>query len=167
MLADRSQTLGSLKKIPQESLGQWAHQADIAGNTQLFHPAQSLGLARHTRAQEGRQGELLEDEGNGLEESIIADAAGPETAPAIDPDKFADFRQAMGADFIGEVLDVMRGLAQSGMTMVIVTHEIAFARRVAHRVVVFEAGLIVESGTPEEVLERPRTAATRALLAMD
>ena len=50
--------------------------------------------------------------------------------------------------------------------MVIVTHEIGFARRVAHRVVVLDGGRIVESGAPDEVLERPRTAATRALLAM-
>ena len=51
--------------------------------------------------------------------------------------------------------------------MVIVTHEIGFARRVADRVVVLAGGRIVESGTPEEVLERPRAAETRALLGAD
>jgi polar amino acid transport system ATP-binding protein len=61
---------------------------------------------------------------------------------------------------------VIAHLAGGGQTMVIVTHEIAFARRVAQRVVVVDAGLIVESGAPDDVLERPRNAATRALLAM-
>jgi len=61
---------------------------------------------------------------------------------------------------------VIGDLAAAGQTMVIVTHEIAFARRVANQVVVLAGGRIVESGPPGEVLERPRAAETRVLLGM-
>ncbi len=64
-----------------------------------------------------------------------------------------------------EVLAVVAELAAAGQTMVIVTHEVAFARRVAHRVVVLADGRIVEEGPPAAVIDAPRTAATRALLA--
>jgi polar amino acid transport system ATP-binding protein len=71
---------------------------------------------------------------------------------------------ALDPRLVGEVLAVIGDLAAAGQTMVIVTHEIAFARRVAHRVIVLVEGRIVESGTAEEVLDRPRAAETRALL---
>ena len=74
---------------------------------------------------------------------------------------------ALDPRLVGEVLAVVADLAAAGQTMVIVTHEIGFARRVADRVVVLAGGRIVESGTPEEVLERPRAAETRALLGAD
>src|SRR5437773_8477036 len=74
---------------------------------------------------------------------------------------------ALDPRLIGEVLAVIADLAAAGQTMVIVTHEIGFARRVADRVVVRAGGRIVESGPPEEVLERPRAAETRALLGAD
>jgi polar amino acid transport system ATP-binding protein len=73
---------------------------------------------------------------------------------------------ALDPRLVGEVLAVIADLALGGQTMMIVTHEMAFARRVAHRVLVLDGGCIVESGTPEEVLDRPSTAATRALLGM-
>ena len=73
---------------------------------------------------------------------------------------------ALDPRLVGEVLAVVGDLAAAGQTMVIVTHEIAFARRVANRVVVLAGGRIVESGTPAEVLDRPRTAEARALLGM-
>jgi polar amino acid transport system ATP-binding protein len=66
----------------------------------------------------------------------------------------------------GEVLAVIADLAVGGQTMILVTHEIAFARRVAHRVAVLTDGRVVEIGSPAEVLERPRTAETRALLGV-
>src|SRR5207244_1291195 len=74
---------------------------------------------------------------------------------------------ALDPRLVGEVLAVVADLAAAGQTMVIVTHEIGFARRVADRVVVLAGGRIVESGPPEEVLERPRAAETRALLGAD
>jgi len=71
---------------------------------------------------------------------------------------------ALDPRLVGEVLAVVADLAAGGQTMVIVTHEIGFARRVADRVVVLAGGRIVESGTPEEVLDRPQAVETRALL---
>jgi len=71
---------------------------------------------------------------------------------------------ALDPRLVGEVLSVVADLAAAGQTMMIVTHEIAFARRVAHRVFVLAEGAIVESGAPGEVLDHPRTTATRALL---
>jgi ABC-type polar amino acid transport system ATPase subunit len=67
---------------------------------------------------------------------------------------------------VGEVLTVIGDLAAAGQTMIVVTHEIAFARRVAHRVVVLAGGRIVESGAPADVLERPNAPETRTLLGL-
>ncbi len=79
---------------------------------------------------------------------------------------FDEPTSALDPRLVGEVLAVVADLAAAGQTMIVVTHEIAFARRVAHRVVVLVGGMIVESGTAEEVLERPRTSETRALLGL-
>jgi polar amino acid transport system ATP-binding protein len=73
---------------------------------------------------------------------------------------------ALDPRLTGEVLAVVSDLAAAGQTMVLVTHEVAFARRVAHRVVVMADGRIVEAGAPADVLERPRTAETRGFLGM-
>jgi polar amino acid transport system ATP-binding protein len=64
----------------------------------------------------------------------------------------------------GEVLGVIADLAAAGQTMIIVTHEVPFARRVAHRVLVLADGRVVEQGTPADVFERPRSAETRSFL---
>ena len=61
---------------------------------------------------------------------------------------------------VGEVLAVMKELAKEGMTMVVVTHEIGFAREVASRVIFMEGGYIVEEGTPDEVINHPKEART-------
>jgi polar amino acid transport system ATP-binding protein len=74
---------------------------------------------------------------------------------------------ALDPRLVGEVLAVIADLARAGQTMLIVTHEMGFARRVAHRLVVLVDGRIAESGTPDEVLDRPRTPETRALLGLD
>jgi len=74
---------------------------------------------------------------------------------------------ALDPRLTSEVLSVIADLAGGGQTMVLVTHEIAFARGVAHRVLVMAAGRIVESGTPGDVLDRPRTAETRTFLGLD
>jgi ABC-type polar amino acid transport system ATPase subunit len=66
---------------------------------------------------------------------------------------------------ISEVLDVMTGLAESGMTMVVVTHEMGFARRAADRVVFMDAGEILEIATPDEFFEAPQTERARAFLS--
>ena len=73
---------------------------------------------------------------------------------------------ALDARLVGEVLAVVGDLAAGGQTMLIVTHELGFARRVADRVLVLAGGRIVESGPPAEVLDRPQAPETRALLGM-
>ncbi len=65
---------------------------------------------------------------------------------------------------VGEVLAVIADLAAAGQTMLVVTHEMSFARRVASRAIVLADGRIAEEGTPDAVLDAPRSAATRALL---
>jgi len=70
---------------------------------------------------------------------------------------FDEPTSALDPELIGEVLDVMRGLADEGMTMMVVTHEMAFAREVADRVVFMDGGVVVEEGPPSEVLDHPKT----------
>ena len=78
---------------------------------------------------------------------------------------FDEPTSALDPELVGEVLDVIRDLAAQGTTMIVVTHEIAFAREVADTVVFMADGRIVEQGPPAEVLDRPRHERTRAFLA--
>lgn len=78
---------------------------------------------------------------------------------------FDEPTSALDPELVGEVLNVMKRLAESGMTMIVVTHEIGFAREVADRVVFMDGGVIVESGHPSEVLVNPKEERTRAFLA--
>ena len=72
---------------------------------------------------------------------------------------------ALDPELVGEVLSVMKRLADSGMTMIVVTHEIGFAREVADRVVFMDGGHIIEEGSPEEILVAPKEERTKAFLA--
>ncbi|NUO61086.1 MAG: amino acid ABC transporter ATP-binding protein [Hamadaea sp.] len=78
---------------------------------------------------------------------------------------FDEPTSALDPELVGEVLDVMQGLAREGMTMIVVTHEIGFAREVGHQVVFMDAGVVVEAGRPRDVLENPQHERTRAFLA--
>lgn len=78
---------------------------------------------------------------------------------------FDEPTSALDPELVGEVLDVMRELAQSGMTMVVVTHEMGFAREVADKVIFMDGGVIVEAGDPKEVLTNPQQDRTKAFLA--
>ena len=73
---------------------------------------------------------------------------------------FDEPTSALDPEMVGEVLAVMKELAHDGMTMVVVTHEIGFAREVASRVVFMEGGYIVEEGTPDEVILNPKEPRT-------
>ena len=88
-------------------------------------------------------------------------------ALAMDPKLmlFDEPTSALDPELVGEVLDVMRRLARQGMTMIVVTHEIGFAREVADAVAFMDAGVIVEHGSPGEVLDRPEHERTRAFLS--
>ena len=70
----------------------------------------------------------------------------------------------MDPELVGEVLKTMKAVAQTGITMLVVTHEIAFAREAADRVIYMEGGQIVEQGTPQEVIDHPRQEQTLRLL---
>lgn len=73
---------------------------------------------------------------------------------------FDEPTSALDPEMVGEVLAVMKELARDGMTMIVVTHEIGFAREVASRVIFMEGGYIIEEGTPEEVLDHPKEPRT-------
>src|SRR5436309_796116 len=79
---------------------------------------------------------------------------------------FDEPTSALDPELVSEVLSVIRRLAEGGMTMIVVTHELRFAREVADRIVFMADGRIIEEGTPEEILERPREARTRQFLQL-
>jgi polar amino acid transport system ATP-binding protein len=87
-------------------------------------------------------------------------------ALCMDPDMmlFDEVTSALDPELVGEVLRVMRQLADDGTTMLVVTHEMGFARRVADRVVFMDGGVIVEEGPPEQVLGDPQHARTQRFL---
>jgi polar amino acid transport system ATP-binding protein len=78
---------------------------------------------------------------------------------------FDEPTSALDPELVGEVLNVMRDLARAGMTMLVVTHEMGFAREVADQLVFMDAGVIVESGKPREVLSAPKHERTKAFLS--
>ncbi len=84
-------------------------------------------------------------------------------ALAMDPDLmlFDEPTSALDPELVGEVLEVMKDLAKSGMTMVVVTHEVGFAREVGSHVVFMDEGMIIEQGTPEQVIDNPQEERTR------
>ena len=77
---------------------------------------------------------------------------------------FDEPTSALDPEMVGEVLDVMKGLAKDGMTMAVVTHEMGFAREVADRVVFMDQGMIMEVATPEELFNNPQNERTQAFL---
>jgi ABC-type polar amino acid transport system ATPase subunit len=78
---------------------------------------------------------------------------------------FDEPTSALDPEMIKEVLDAMTKLARSGMTMIVVTHEMGFAKAVADRMYFFDDGLIVETGTPEEIFTRPKEDRTKLFLS--
>ena len=87
-------------------------------------------------------------------------------ALAMSPDVmlFDEPTSALDPEMVGEVLSVMQDLAKKGMTMVVVTHEMGFAKEVADRVIFMADGIIQEEGTPEEIFERPQNSRTQDFL---
>jgi polar amino acid transport system ATP-binding protein len=89
-------------------------------------------------------------------------------ALAMDPHVmlFDEVTSALDPELVKEVLDVMRELAEEGMTMVVVTHEIGFAREVAHRAVFMDEGVVIEEGQPVELLDHPQQERTQRFLGL-
>ena len=88
-------------------------------------------------------------------------------AMAMDPDVilFDEPTSALDPEMVGEVLDLMKTLAEDGMTMVIVTHEMGFAREVADRIIFVDEGKIIEEGTPEEFFTNPKNPRLKDFLS--
>jgi polar amino acid transport system ATP-binding protein len=144
--------LGNVTEAPHRVLGLTLAVADARARTLLAR----VGLASHADAYPhtlsgGQQQRVAIARALAMEPLVLLL---DEPTSALDP------------RLVGEVLAVVADLAAGGQTMVIVTHEIAFARKVAGRVIVLASGRIVESGPPAEVLERPRATETRALLGL-
>ena len=139
----------------------------------MLAPMKVRGVGRKEAKQ--RAGELLEQVGladrgdtypaqlSGGQQQRVAIAR----ALAMDPKLmlFDEPTSALDPELVGEVLEVMRALAKDGMTMLVVTHEIGFAKSAADSVVFMDQGVIVESGPPEEVLGNPQHERTKAFLA--
>ena len=78
---------------------------------------------------------------------------------------FDEPTSALDPEMVGEVLDVMKGLAREGMTMVVVTHEMGFAREVGNRVLFMADGLLVEEGSPRDIFEYPKSPRLQEFLS--
>jgi polar amino acid transport system ATP-binding protein len=136
-------------------------------------PTQVLGVPRRQAQEEARA--LLERVGlsdkeqeypgrlSGGQQQRVAIARALAMKPRVI--LFDEPTSALDPELVGEVLKVMAGLAAEGMTMIVVTHEIAFAREVADTVVFMDNGVVVESGTPTEVIDHPQHERTRRFLA--
>ena len=88
-------------------------------------------------------------------------------ALCMEPDVmlFDEPTSALDPEMVGEVLDVMKELASQGMTMIVVTHEMGFAREVANRVIFLDDGVIAEEGSPEEIFGNPKTERLQTFLS--
>ena len=78
---------------------------------------------------------------------------------------FDEPTSALDPEMVGEVLDVMKHLAEAGMTMVVVTHEMGFAREVASRILFLADGIIAEEGTPQQIFNQPKTERLKGFLS--
>ena len=109
------------------------------------------------------KGDAYPDELSGGQKQRVAIAR----SLAMNPDimLFDEPTSALDPEMVGEVLDTMKELAAQGMTMVVVTHEMGFAREVSDRVVFMDGGYIVEEGTPDEVINHPKEARTQDFLS--
>ena len=88
-------------------------------------------------------------------------------ALAMEPDVmlFDEPTSALDPEMVGEVLNVMKSLAKDGMTMVVVTHEMGFAKEVGDRILFMDEGRIIEEGTPEEIFQNPKNSRTKDFLS--
>jgi ABC-type polar amino acid transport system ATPase subunit len=144
--------LENVTEAPRRVLGIAPEEAEVRGRALLAR----VGLGEFADAHPGRLS------GGQQQRVAIARALAMEPVVML----FDEPTSSLDPRLVGEVLAVIGDLAASGQTMIVVTHEMAFARRVAHRVVVLAGGRIVESGAPGQVLERPNAPETRALLGL-
>ena len=124
--------------------------------------AERIALEQLARVGLADRADFLPDQLSGGQQQRVAIAR----ALAMDPHVmlFDEATSALDPELVRGVLDVMRSLAEAGMTMVVVTHEMGFAREVADRVIFMEGGVIVEEGTPTEVFDHPKHERTKDFL---
>ena len=124
--------------------------------------AKRIAIEQLERVGLGDRTDYYPDELSGGQQQRVAIAR----ALAMEPHVmlFDEATSALDPELVRGVLDVMRELAHGGMTMIVVTHEMGFARDVADRVIFMDGGVIVEQGAPEEVFEHPKSERTRAFL---
>ncbi|HZP37226.1 MAG TPA: amino acid ABC transporter permease/ATP-binding protein [Methylomirabilota bacterium] len=144
--------LENICEAPVRVHGERPDQARARATTLL----ESVGLAYHA--------DHLPSRLSGGQQQRVAIARALAISPRVM--LFDEPTSALDPELVSEVLSVIRRLAEGGMTMIVVTHELRFAREVADRVVFMADGRIVEEGTPEQVLERPREARTQQFLKL-
>jgi polar amino acid transport system ATP-binding protein len=144
---------------------------DVAGNLTIAQrrvlkrsKAEAMEVAESVLERVGLSDKLhaYPDQLSGGQQQRVAIAR----ALASDPEMmlFDEPTSALDPELVGEVLDVMKSLSEVGMTMLVVTHEMGFARRVADRVVFVDGGLVVEEGRPEQVIDHPAHERTQRFL---
>jgi polar amino acid transport system ATP-binding protein len=124
--------------------------------------ARALGLELLQQVGLGDKGDHYPAQLSGGQQQRVAIARALAMKPKLM--LFDEPTSALDPELVGDVLDVMKNLAKAGMTMIVVTHEMGFAREVADKVVFIDKGQIVESGTPKQVLDNPKEARTKAFL---
>ena len=124
--------------------------------------AKALGLELLKQVGLGDKGDHYPAQLSGGQQQRVAIARALAMKPKLM--LFDEPTSALDPELVGDVLDVMKNLAKAGMTMIVVTHEMGFAREVADKVVFIDKGQIVESGTPKQVLDNPKEARTKAFL---
>ena len=125
--------------------------------------ARERGLALLERVGLSGLGDRFPNQLSGGQQQRVAIAR----ALAMEPEVmlFDEPTSALDPELVGEVLDVIKDLARSGMTMMLVTHEIGFAREVADHLIFMDEGVVVEEGRPRDVLANPRNTRTQAFLS--
>ena len=128
-------------------------------------PGEANRIARELLAKVGLSGKEASypDELSGGQQQRVAIARALAMGPNVM--LFDEPTSALDPEMVGEVLQVMRGLAHEGMTMVVVTHEMGFAREVGHRVLFMDEGLIVEEAEPKALFSNPQTERAKSFLA--
>jgi len=144
--------LQNVTMAPEKVLGQSKSEAEERGTALLERVGLSSKLGQYPQRLSGGQQQRV----------AIARALAMEPHVML----FDEVTSALDPELVKEVLDVLRELASEGMTMLVVTHELGFARDVADRVVFMDGGVIVEQGPPAEVLESPREERTQKFLGL-
>ena len=143
--------LGNIVEAPIQVRGMGRDEAETMGRALL----ERVGLAAKEK--------VYPNQLSGGQQQRIAIARALAMKPALM--LFDEPTSALDPEMIGEVLEVMKELAREGMTMIVVSHEMGFAREVANRVVMMDDGVVVEEGTPDQVFSAPTQERTKAFLS--